>query len=328
MEDVAKEAGVSRALVSLAYRNAPGVSTQTRQRILSVGEKLGYVHNTIAAQLATRTKRTVGVFIPDLHNDVFADIHDGIHARIQEGDSRLVLSVGKPDGSLDEKSLRSLQETQSDVIIALGLTLPDKIVTQYARKCPIVIVERQVAGLDAVTANSRLGGRMATEHLLSLGCKNIVFLMNPPLDGYYERLDGYKEAMREAALDPVTVQSTYLRSDARQVTHQLLDSGSKPDAILSHNDRSALGVLDALIERGLRPGVDIAVMGYDNTEASAAPGTSLSTVDIRGFELGRIAAGIALERIARPIEKPQIRVLDPQLVLRQTTSFSGNGPEH
>lgn len=320
MADVAKEAGVSRALVSLAYRNVPGVSDATREKILATGEKLGYVHNSLAAQLAGRSTQTIGVFIQDLHNEVFADIYDGIRSVLDGANVRLVLAVGKPgDGISDKASLESLQGLQADVVIALGLTMPDAEVLKYARITPVVMVERIIRELDSVTANSRSGGRMATEHLISLGHTSIAFFTNPPLEGYAERLRGYREAMEEAGLQTSVIQASYLRSDARRLTHELLGAQGEPQAIFAHNDRTALGVLDALFERSLTPGKDIAVVGYDNTEASQAPGTSLTTVDVRGYELGANAAKVALNRMANRQLKPQKLMLEPKLMVRATT---------
>lgn len=322
MADVAREAGVSRALVSLAYRNAAGVSQATRERILATGEQLGYVHNTVAAQLATRDSQTIGVFLQDLHNEVFADIYDGIRSVLDETRVNVVLAVGKPDdGVTDKTSLHHLQRSQADVVIALGLTLPNTEVLKYSRLTPLIMVERFVEGLDSVTAHSRLGGRMATEHLLKLGHEDIAFFANPPLEGYFERLHGYQEAMVEAGLAPRVIQASYLRSDARRLTYDLLGQEGAPTAIFAHNDRTALGVLDALNDRELTPGLDVSVVGYDNTEASQAPGTALTTVDVRGFDLGVNAARIALKRLQDRALAPQSSVSEPHLMVRSTTGM-------
>ena len=112
MEDVARAAGVSRALVSLAYRDAYGVSAETRDHILAAGKKLGYRPNRVAAQLAGKQQLTIGVFLQDLHNSLFADIHDGIRSVTDAQGKHTVLAVGKIDGSKDIEALETLLENR------------------------------------------------------------------------------------------------------------------------------------------------------------------------------------------------------------------------
>ena len=125
MEDVAREAGVSRALVSIAYRDAAGVSAATRARILAIGERLGYAPDQVAARLAGVGGRTVGVFIQDLHNDVFADVFDGVRAVVEPARKSLVMAVGTLDGRGDAAALDTLRRSRVDVIVGVGLQLPD-----------------------------------------------------------------------------------------------------------------------------------------------------------------------------------------------------------
>jgi len=98
IEDVAKAAGVSRALVSIAYRGVSGVSKATAERIFAVGDRLGYVPNANAARLASKQLKTIGIYLQDLHNDVFADIYDGIRS-VTGNSIPLVLAVARPNSS-------------------------------------------------------------------------------------------------------------------------------------------------------------------------------------------------------------------------------------
>ena len=112
MEDVARECGVSRALVSIVFRQAPGASERTRARVLEAAERIGYRHNLIAARLASMSTRTFGVFIFDMRNALTADVFDGIQA---EADSRgigLVTGVSDPGGERDERTMRELHANE------------------------------------------------------------------------------------------------------------------------------------------------------------------------------------------------------------------------
>lgn len=319
MEDVAKAAGVSRALVSIAYRGVAGVSESTRARILTVGAELGYVPNQVAARLAGKTRKVIGVFQQDMHNEVFADIHDGIRETTADKDVSLVLAVASIDGTRDGVALGELLSSRVDLIIATGLTLPDSELAAYTRRVPIVSVSRAVAGIDNVDANDYGGATAATQYLLELGHRRIAFLSNPQTDGYTDRQRGFRDAMAVAGIEPWIVATTYSRRQAEEDAGRVLDAAVTPTAIFAHNDQTALGVLDALTVRGLRPGSDVSVIGYDNTSASRAPGLALTTVDVHAVELGRAAADLALNRLHDSSTSPQTTTIEPRLVVRATT---------
>lgn len=125
MEDIAREAGVSRALVSIAMRDAHGVSAATREHILEVARRLGYRHNRVAADLAGRGAGAIGVLVADLHNDLYADVFDGIREILDPSGRRIVLTVGAADGSRDTAGLDGLLEARVGASIGLGVRLPD-----------------------------------------------------------------------------------------------------------------------------------------------------------------------------------------------------------
>lgn len=320
MEDVAARVGVSRALVSLAYRNLPGVGEETRERILQAGRDLGYTPNRVAASLASNGGNTIGVFLQDLHNDLFADLFHGTRKVVDPSGKHLVLGVGVLDGSRDVDALEALRQSRVDVIVAFGLQLSDVDVQRIAERVPLVCVLRGVPGVDSIVSDNAFGARTATEHLLELGHRRVAFLANPPSDGYAGRLAGYETAMCAAGLRPRAVQTTYARETAARDAGVLLDGADAPTAIFAHNDQAALGVLDALALRRLSPGADVSVVGYDNSSVSRAPGTSLTSVDVDGEALGRNAAELALRRLVSPDAAPEWRTSFPSLVQRSTTA--------
>lgn len=129
-----------------------------------------------------------------------------------------------------------------------------------------------------------------------------------------------KEARCERGLTPHVVESTYLRADAAADAAALLASSAAPTAIFAHNDQAALGVLDALAALGRQPGVDVSVVGYDNSSISSAPGTALTTVDIHAHELGAHAARLAVERMDNPEVAATTAMSAPTLVVRGSTA--------
>lgn len=249
---------------------------------------------------------------------------DGIREVADANSKHLVLSVGSIDGRRDSFALDSLLQSRVDVIIATGLLLPDEEVRRFNKSVSIVSVARQIEGVDSVTSDNYVGASTATEHLLGLGHRRIVFLANPPTDGYLERRLGYKTAMEHAGLEPWIIESQYSRRQAAEdiASALALPQVGRPTAVFAHNDQAALGVLDAMASMGLSAPHDVSVVGYDNTQISSAPGTALTTVDIHGADLGRVAARTALARLANAQSPPALDVSEPTLVVRSTTGPS------
>lgn len=323
MADVAKAAGVSRALVSLAYRGLYGVSEETRERIFEKASELGYRHNRVAAQLASKSRSTIGIFLQDLRNDWFADVFDGLREVLEMEGRETLLAIGSVDGRRDQSSIQALQTNQVAAIIAVGLTLDDAGLAKVFGNTPLVSVARSIPGADNVLSDNFQGASLATQHLLDYGHRRICFLANPQTDGYRDRLAGYSHTMQLAGLAPMVEAASYSRTESQKLAIRVLGMKNRPTAIFAHNDQSALGVWDAAHEMGLAPGRDLSIVGYDNTQLSRMPETRLSTVDTHGTLLGEMAARAVIERLAKP-GLPAIKwQLEPTLVVRESS-----GPVH
>lgn len=330
MADVAREAGVSSALVSLAFRDAYGVSATTRTRILETARRMGYQPNRVASRLASKSDDTLGVFLLDLHNEVFADMFDGMREAATAAGRELVLTVGSIRGDLDRPALDSLVRARVGVAVAGGLLSPDADLAAYRGRLALVSVARVVPGFDAVASDNVLGATLAVEHLVGLGHRRILHLATPPTDGYGGRREGYLKAMTAAGRHPWVLTCDYARQAAFDLVMPLLAQdapGGRPTAIFTHNDQTALGALDAIHAHRLRVPEDISVVGYDNTPATRPPGIDLTTVDLHAFELGRRAMEIAVLRSQDPDGEPIIETFEPSLVVRASTAPPPPGPK-
>lgn len=319
MEDVAREAGVSRALVSIAFRDAPGVSQETKKRILNAARQIGYHHNIVASRLASHQTNTIGMFIPDVRNTIIPDLYDGVREAADRAAHHLVISISDADGKRDRSALEELLGVQVDVAVVPGCSLPDEELLELSQIRPMVAATREVPGLDSVLSDPRAGAELAVRHLHGLGHRRIWHIAPPVGSVFHHRSDSYEACMRELGLEPVVVHSGYRQSDAARAAATMLDDPRPPTAIFANNDVAALGVLDALGERGLRAPKDVSLIGFDNTPTAALPGISLTSVDQHARRLGRLAAEAALRRISTPDAAPLVRVLDPLLVVRGST---------
>lgn len=319
--DVAREVGVSRTLVSFAFRGAPGVSAETKEAIFEAARRLGYRPNAVAADLARKHRSAVGLYLMDIRNEVYADILSGVRVALPQDGNRLILSVSRSVDGVDRGALESLIEARAGIIIAATLLDPDERVQELAQIVPLVSVTRPVPGVDSVYSDDVVGARAATEHLLTLGHRRIAHLAGPVYDGHTVRRRSYQQTMRDAGLKPQTLAAEDFTQEAgERATMLLLKQPERPTAIFTHNDQLALGAREAAYSLGLSIPQDLSLVGYDNSRIAKLHGVDLTTVDLHAAVLGQRAGAIALERLGNPEGPIADERLTPELVVRNSTA--------
>ncbi|UKA60006.1 LacI family DNA-binding transcriptional regulator [Arthrobacter sp. FW306-2-2C-D06B] len=319
--DVAREVGVSRTLVSFAFRDAPGVSEETKQAIFDAAKRLGYRPNAAAADLARKHRSAVGLYLMDIHNEVYADILSGVRMALPQARNRLILSVSHSIDGVDPGAVDSLIEARVGIIIAATLLDPDERVQELAQIVPIVSVARPVPGVDSVYSDDDAGARAATEHLLTLGHTRIAHLAGPDYHGHTVRRKSYEQTMRDAGMVPWTVAADDFTQDAGQrAAVEILDSADRPTAIFAHNDQFALTAREAAYARGLAIPGDLSLVGYDNSRTGRLHGIDLTSVDLHAMELGSVAGAVAMDRLNNPEAPIADERLTPELVIRNSTA--------
>ncbi|MFK0007291.1 LacI family DNA-binding transcriptional regulator [Paenarthrobacter sp. NPDC090520] len=319
--DVAREVGVSRTLVSFAFRGAPGVSGETKEAIFEAARRLGYRPNAVAADLARKHRSAVGLYLMDIRNEIYADILSGVRTALAQQHNRLILSVSRSADGEDRGALESLIEARVGIIIAATLLDPDHDVHEMARSVSLVSVTRPVEGVDSVYSDDAYGARVATEHLLGLGHTRITHLAGLAYDGHLVRRRAYEQTMRDAGLVPQTVcADDFTQDSGERAAARILDQADRPTALFCHNDQLALGAREAAYARGISIPGDLSLIGYDNSRTARLHGIDLTSVDLHAVQLGEAAGEVALERLANPDGPPADRKFMPQLVLRRSTA--------
>lgn len=320
-DDVAQKVGVSRALVSLAFRDAPGVSTETRRTILEAARRLGYRHNSAAADLAAKTRSGIGLYLLDFRNEVYADVFRGVRDALESKGNRVILAVSDADEPTDQRAIDSLIEARVGVVIAATLMLPDVEVRALAQSVPLVSVSRKVTGVDSVYTDDEAGAAAATSYLLDLGHRRIAHITGIEYEGHLRRRRSYEAVMADAGLQPQTVVAQgYSQDVAERAARVVLESTDRPTAVFAHNDEMALGVREAAHSLGLRIPQDLSLVGYDNSRVARLHGIDLTSVDQHARQLGTEAAAAALARL-RIDDAPVVDARHkPDLVVRGSTA--------
>lgn len=327
MRDVAELAGVSVTTVSHVINQSRPVSDELRSRVLNAMAELGYQPNTLARSLRRGKTHTIGIIIPDSANPFFAEVARGIEDTSFEHGYSVILC--NTDNDLERESLYTgvLVEKQVDGIlfVAAGLSA-ENIQTLQKRGMPLVIVDRQVSGVevDSVLTDNLQGGLLATRHLIGIGHKRIGCIVGPSdLTPSAARITGYQQALSEIGVsydEALIVKGDFQYESGFEAANQLLSMDVPPTAIFAFNDLMAVGALSNALERGLVVPDDLSLVGFDDVRPALYANPPLTTVRQPKHEIGVLATQMLLERMLEPTLPPRTRVLDTTLTIRQSTA--------
>jgi len=322
--DVAARAGVSRATASLVLRESPLVADETRQRVLFAMAALGYVQHRGAASLRTKRSHTIGLVIPDVTNPFFAEMTIGVEQEVDEAENVVLLSNTSERISRQDRLLATMQAHRADGVLLCPAenTSAETLARLDAWHLPYVLVVRYVEGAraDFVAADNVGGAQLAVDHLIAHGHRRIGFVGGPAhSSARHDRLLGFRRALRRHDLvadDALAPTSSTTRHDGERAMRTLLDLPEPPTAVVCYNDVVAFGAMLALRARGLEPGRDVAVVGFDDIAEAALWHPPLTTVGVAPRRIGEEAARLLLDRIAQPERPPRQVILSPRLVVR------------
>lgn len=322
MQDVADRVGVSKALVSLVFRRAPGPSEQTRQRVFAAAEELGYRVNRTAALMTARRTHLIGV-MTDIRSSFHAEMVEDIVAAADRAGYEVVLgAVTATHG--EARVLDTLLDFRCEAVILLGPESESATLEAIGQQLPTVVVGRRMssASLDVVRAADGRGIRSVVDELVTLGHQRVVHVTGGPGSIAADRRNGYLKAMRKHGLDDhiQLIEGDFTEQAGLDAATTLLAADRLPTAVVCANDRCAVGVLDALRRAGVDVPGQVSITGYDDSLLARLAHIDLTSVSQAPREQADRAVEAVVERLDKDRTDPVSAVLLPRLVLRGTTA--------
>ncbi|WP_244206602.1 LacI family DNA-binding transcriptional regulator [Streptomyces swartbergensis] len=318
--DVARRAGVSRATASLVIRDAPGPSSETRERVRQAADELGYRPDQTAQLLRRRNSRLIGVMF-SAQEPFHADLIENIYAATEEIGYDVVLSAVAPSRG-ERRAVEALITSRCEAVILIGAR--EAYTTDFGSRLPVVEIGRPPNGtvFDAVHTADDEGAGLAVDHLVSLGHRDIVHVDGGERPGAAERRAGYLDAMRRHGLhDRARVlPGDYTELSGSEAARTLLDGGELPTAVVAGTDQCAIGLLIELRQAGVDVPGQISIVGYDDIRSARLAHIDLTTVRQDAQQLARLAVQAAVERLEGGLDgETREFSLVPQLVVRGST---------
>ncbi len=330
MKDIASDLGLSIVTVSKVLRDHPDISAETREKVLKRMKEVNYRPNLAARALVTGRTYSVGLVVPDLVHPFFGEVAKSMSRVLRKNGYNLVISSSEEDPELEQQEVEQLLARRVDALIIAsaqgGVPMFQRIEEQ---RTPYILIDRRPAGLTAnfIGMDDPAAGRLATEHLISLGRRRIAHIAGPPaVSTATGRLDGFRRALaaRQIALDPDYLIVREHGDDSSdqsgyEAMRKLLTLSPLPDGVFCYNDPTAMGAMEAIIERGLRIPEDIAIVGCGNVRYAAFLRVPLTTIDQQSEEIGDRSAKLPLAQIeAKGAARPKTILLEPNLIIRQS----------
>ena len=329
LKDIAKIADVSVMTVSKALRDAPDVSAATSAKIKKLALEMGYVPDSSAQCLRTKTTKLLGLVIPATTNPIYARIVHAIEERAHELGYDILLAHTHNQAEREDRCLRRLLSRRVDGLLITPVYRFEAEARIYreiiARKTPVVLLGppapfcKEFPSIEFEEANASYN---ATKHLLELGHKKIAYLTGPTAAPWaHERFEGFRRALREAGLavdDKLVFAAGSTIEDGAKAALQMLNEGCHPTAIQAVSDLVAMGCAETLLAQGLKIPDDISIVGFGNVLAAEYYRVPMTTVRQPKFRLG-VAAVETLMRLIRG-EKVQPARLTAELIIRKSST--------
>ena len=317
--DIARDAGVDPSVVSRVLNNKPdlAVRPETRERVIAAAARLNYRPNSAARSLRTAKGASIGLLVPGLYNNAYAEIAAGAEQRALATGYLLAVVTG----SLIER-ISMLASRVDGALIATATRDESMVAAVHEAGIPMLLVNRHepLLGLPSVTVDDEAGAAMATRHLLSLGHTRIAHIAGPQnTDTARRRLAGFELALSQRGVVPANewiVEVPYSEAGGYTAAGALLSGRERPTAILASTVPVAIGAMSQIRKLGLEIPRDISIVGYDDVDLAMYLDPPLTTVRMPLREMGSYAVDLLVSLMGGRDVREIVLDISPELVVR------------
>lgn len=321
IRDVARLAEVSPATVSRVINGTANVDDEKKQRVLKVIKETGFVPNEVARSLFKRSAKIIGLIVPSIDNPFFTQMASAIEKEADEHGFRLLLCNTGHNPEKEKSMIQMLMSMNADGIIVT--TSNEEIMPLIeSSQIPIVTTDRRPlhgTNCSYIHCNHYDGGRLAMQHLMDCGCKNVVCIKGPQdISSAKERYEGYRDVCNDNGITEMTVCCDYEFNEGLAVTEELLEKYPHTDGIIACNDMVAVSVYKVLHNKGIEVPDKIQIIGFDDIAMASLMTPELTTIAQPITEMGVKAARL----ITDCNKKNEEYIFPAQLIKRETTKYS------
>ena len=329
IEDVAREAGVSIATVSRIINHKDTVTSETRERVLSMMEYLNFVPRSLHQPPQVSQRKMILLCLPDFDNPFNAQLIRGVQKAARYHDFEVLFLQTENFYTNSGAYLDAIRHSGAAGVLMLSPVPNKTLLFEINAFCPVVMCSEyhEDPGLSYVTIDNAQAAQKAVEYLISTGCRKIGLINSFHRNAYArEREAGYREALLAAGLpvneDWIAHISSINYQSAFSKASYILGMENRPDAFFATADMFAVGAVNAAKKLGLRVPEDVSVIGFDNVETAVMCEPQLTTVDQPSREIGYQSCELLIDRITNRDSVPRHIKLDTELIVRQSTKFN------
>jgi LacI family transcriptional regulator len=330
LKDIANDLNLSKMTISKVLRGQTDVSAATKARVLQRVKELNYRPNIPARSLRTGNTLTIGLVIPSLTNFFFADVARGLVQTVRAAGYGVLISSAEEDPEIERHEIELQLSRQVDALIVASVQESAEFFVALGRqRAPVILVDRKVPSFAArfVGLRDQDIGYVAAAHLADVGCRRVAYLRGPRTASADLRWSGYRAALTEFDLsfkpDFVVDCGDSSRNEYHrgyEAMQRLLASKVKPDGVMCYSDILALGVIDAVLAKGMRVPDDICVVGCGDQPSLREMRIPLTSVNLSGVEVGQKTAHLALRALSNSeVSRSRNFLLSPKLVVRRSS---------
>jgi len=327
IRDVAKLAGVAPITVSRVINDTSYVSQETRKRVEAAIKVLGYVPNMLGPSLRFKQTMTLAMIITDITNPFWTTVTRGVEDVAQANGYSTILCNTDESVEKQKQYVQMLLRRRIDgILLVPASSSADPIRLIQHQGIPVVVLDRMIPDLDIdiVRADSQKGAYQLTQHLLSLGHRQITMLAGPQtVSTAVDRVNGFCQAMDEAGLEVRNTQilwGNFTQESGYEMAQEALTATPRPTALFAANNFVAIGAMRASRDNSYRIPEDVALVSVDDIPPSFTVEPFLTVATQPAREMGKQAAGLLLDRIQGEGDRPcQHIILPTEMIIRRSS---------